>query len=355
MALVGYSDSESDGESAPAAPIPAPALKAQTTKAGFQKAAPGKIQVSLPSFKPEAGAEGEKDGADGPPAKRARTGGAFSGFNALLPAPKRTAAQNAPKKGVSLKTSSEAAFSREPVAEPAYNQEAVSGSLPTSQDVTKEPPAEPKLVGKATRFLPLSVSAKKRKKPISKAPAPVEAVKQNRESETKAAPSASEPEPPKPKPKKSLFSMSQELEPDVVDSTAGQYESIMIEPTSSLAPDPTETFDQISAPVNPNSLEAIAADMNLTAAQRRQLFGRNGKDANVTHFNLDAEYRNNEKLRESGEVIQHKAVKAVASGKHSLQQLVNNARTQEDALEDKWADGRRNRGEAGSKYGFGKG
>ena len=75
---------------------------------------------------------------------------------------------------------------------------------------------------------------------------------------------------------------------------------------------------------------------------------------NIAHFNMDAEYASNEHLRQAGEVVEHRAVKAIAPGKHSLQQLVNNARSQQDAMEDKWADGRREKGEGGAKYGWGK-
>ncbi|EME44912.1 hypothetical protein DOTSEDRAFT_70825 [Dothistroma septosporum NZE10] len=92
--------------------------------------------------------------------------------------------------------------------------------------------------------------------------------------------------------------------------------------------------------------------MNLTPAQRRQLFGRNGKSANVTHFNMDSEYAHNEELRQAGEVVEHRAVKAIAPGKHSLQQLVNNARSQKDALDDKFAEGKANRSAGGAKYGW---
>jgi len=90
----------------------------------------------------------------------------------------------------------------------------------------------------------------------------------------------------------------------------------------------------------------------------RQLFGRNSNnhaEISVQNFNLDSEYASNEALRQAGDTFQHRAVKAIAPGKHSLQQLVNNARTQKDAIEDSWAEGRRNRGEGGSKYGWSSG
>jgi hypothetical protein len=68
---------------------------------------------------------------------------------------------------------------------------------------------------------------------------------------------------------------------------------------------------------------------------------------------MDSEYASNEQMRQAGEVVEHRAIKAIAPGKHSLQQLVNNARTQKDAMEDKWAEGKKNRGEGASKYGWG--
>ncbi|KXS96847.1 hypothetical protein AC578_7394 [Pseudocercospora eumusae] len=361
MGLVDYSDSESDGESAPTQ-VAKPAVPTPAAKPVFQKAAPGKIQVSLPSLKAEPSHDG--DVAAEPPTKRARTGGAFSGFNALLPAPKRPA-QNAPKAGVSLKTSSEAAFSRNPLPQATDQEEYVAptfnGASEEKDTKSLEPAQEPKLVGKATRFLPLSVSGKKKKKPIAKIPLPEDtSIVTNGKSKEKPAtsqPVAKEPEAPKPKPTKSLFSVTQEEDTVLAGSPSGEYEPITIDRSTVSTTQEAEppAPGQYSTPVDPNSLEAVAADMNLTTAQRRQLFGRQGKGANVTHFNLDAEYRKNEELRAAGEVIEHRAVKAIAPGKHSLQQLVNNARTQEDAMEDKWAEGRRARGEGSSKYGWSSG
>ncbi|KAF7188902.1 hypothetical protein HII31_09825 [Pseudocercospora fuligena] len=361
MGLVDYSDSESDGESAPTQVVK-PAAPTPAAKPVFQKAAPGKIQVSLPSLKAEPSQNG--DGVAEPPTKRARTGGAFSGFNALLPAPKRPA-QNPPKAGVSLKTSSEAAFSRNPLPQAAEQGEYVTpnfnGTSEEKDAKSLEPAQEPKLVGKATRFLPLSVSGKKKKKPMAKPPlAEDKSIVTNgkgKESPATSQAVAKEPEAPKPKPKKSLFSVTQEADTSAADSPSREYEPITIDRSTISTTRETEVpaSAQYLTPADPNSLEAVAADMNLTPAQRRQLFGRQGKGANVTHFNLDAEYRKNEELRAAGEVIEHKAVKSIAPGKHSLQQLVNNARTQEDAMEDKWAEGRRARGEGSSKYGWSSG
>ncbi|KAI4156855.1 MAG: hypothetical protein LQ346_009128, partial [Caloplaca aetnensis] len=75
---------------------------------------------------------------------------------------------------------------------------------------------------------------------------------------------------------------------------------------------------------------------------------------NIVTFNTDAEYASNELLRQAGEQqqAQHNPVRALAPGKHSLKQLVSAASNQKDALEEQFASGRRNRKEAGSKYGW---
>ncbi|KAI5362051.1 Putative proline-rich protein PRCC [Septoria linicola] len=352
MGLVEYSDSESEGEE-----VPAPAPKVTAKPATFSKAAPGKLQVSLPSLKPEPGRNGNTADSDGPPAKRARTGGAFSAFNALLPAPKKATATTSSsllKKGVSLKTSSEAAFTRNPLPQrtdddETYRAPDLNGVTESKKD---DPPPEPKMVAKATRFLPLSVSSKKKKKPLPKIPAPETAKPIANPSDLNASHSMTAAEPPKPKAKKSLFSVTQEDHAPEPAST-GDYEPITIERSQVQQQISQPIYpSQPSAPANPNSLEAVAADMNLTPAQRRQLFGRKGGDVSVQHFDLDAQYAENERARAAGQVVEHRAVKAVAPGKHSLQQLVNNSQTQQDALQDKWAEGKRARGEGGSKYGW---
>lgn len=351
MALVNYSDSEgSDTEATPAAPAQkaAPPAKPKLINRTESK----KIKVELPQIRPEPG-QGD---AQEPVAKRAKTAGAFSGFNSLLPAPKRSG-QNAPKPGVSLKTSSEAAFSRNPVPVlPEYgaDEEASAlnstggNALPVAEEKKEK---EPKIVGKPTRFMPLSVANARKKKPRPKAP--VVDKQQQISVHEKAQPPAEEP--PKPKPKPSLFSFGGEDTAPVAKSSAG-YTPEFVEPASTSTeqeePDAHQAGPAV-ATTNSNKLADIAADLDLTPAQRRQLFGRKGANAdNIAHFNMDAEYRSNQEMAAAGETFEHRQVKAIAPGKHSLQQLVNNVKSQTDALEDKWAEGRRNRGEGGSKYGF---
>ncbi|KAF2717346.1 hypothetical protein K431DRAFT_288645 [Polychaeton citri CBS 116435] len=383
MALVAYSDSEgSDTEPVTTAPLIKPTSSSTNPKPTFQKVVdssrPGsrKIKVELPSFKPET-QQGDEPGER--PAKRSRTGGAFSGFNSLLPAPKRRAQNAGPKAGVNLKTSSEAAFPRASIESQlpkerneyeADGQDATAGTSTTGNVNTSSGgqtlgdedndgvAKEPKGVGKATRFMPLSVAGKK-KKPKPKLPAMEEtppAQRSIQDHSVKEAATGATPEKVS-KAKRSLFSVTQEEADEALKTSNGPYQPIF-QRDRSLDGVASEAQSAQNTPIqaNPNSLETVASDLNLTAAQRRQLFGRNGagSSANIQTFNTEAEYAANEHLRQAGEVVEHRAVKAIAPGKHSLQQLVSNAKTQQDAMEDKWAAGRRERGEAGGKYGWGK-
>ena len=368
MALVAYSDSEGSDNEEIAAPVSIPSQPASKLqdKQAFQKltkaSEPRKIKVDLPSVKPDPSQQGESQ----PPAKRVRTAGAFSGFNSLLPAPKQPA-KSTPKAGVSLKTSSEAVFSRAPPLQQTGDwngDEDVNGDgdgINGGADRPTIATEEPQLVGKATKFKPLSVS--NRKKPVKKVKPfeePSNGVK-DQESRPRTEESAVAPDPvataPLPKPKRSLFSVPQAEQSPATD-TAAEDEGFTTQNFKKSDPEIPQQPAMQPPPMsaNPDSLQSVASDLNLTPAQQRQLFGRKGRgqDISVAHFNLESEYAANEQLRQAGEVVEHRAVKAIAPGKHSLQQLVNNARTQQEGLEDKWAAGRQARGEGGSKYGWGK-
>ncbi|KAM4055305.1 mitotic checkpoint regulator, MAD2B-interacting domain-containing protein [Hirsutella rhossiliensis] len=93
----------------------------------------------------------------------------------------------------------------------------------------------------------------------------------------------------------------------------------------------------------------------LSAAARRQLFGRDGGPRAAKHvinFNTDQEYQHNETVRAAGEQQIHQPVRALQGGKHSLRQLVQNVHNQREALEDSFAKGKSNRKEASSRYGW---
>ncbi|QSZ29176.1 hypothetical protein DSL72_003687 [Monilinia vaccinii-corymbosi] len=389
MALVDYSDSEGDGEGGSSIST---STSAPTGKSTFQKVVdrsnPGKIKVSLP----QASSLKDDIKTDEPPTKRVKTGGGASGgFNSFLPAPKRTGQStlgggNATRKnglgvGISLKTGATPAFSREPEperehkGESARDEEMTSGSgmnlPPPNSLVDQQKPAdEVKLVGKPLMFKPLSVARKSTQKKTR-----LESITSTPSTST---PKFNEPATPQnlgkstPKPKVSLFSL--EVEP--VNSSPytpsnGEYKPMLYQPSSYQDQDQEPTYEDYTPttthtlpfaptpPVNPHnteSLSSIADTLHLSAAERRQLFGRQkggGSQATkIINFNTDQEYAHNEELRAAGEQVVHNPVRSIAPGKHSLKQLVGAAQSQKEALEESFATGRNNRKEAGSKYGW---
>lgn len=386
MALVDYSSEDSETEENPKQQEPAKS-KPNSTKPAFHKVVdrsnPHKIRVSLPEPSKTQGSDQIER-----PAKRAKMGS--GGFNSLLPAPKRAAARSGGiaagemkrgglGSGVNLKTGAAPGFSREPPptveASLENGEEAVKGGeadqdtdqmLVTADEGNSIPkPVEaPKPKGKTTMFKPLSVARKPQKK---KAP-PKDGLGGSK------AQSSEPVQQTKPVPKISLFPTRETYEisrPEAVSN--GTYQPMVysadepnIEPPPEETPYP-ETYSTSNLPDTtsqlPESLTTIATDLNLSASQKRQLLGRqkpnsnsnsnpNPTPVNIVNFNTDAEYAANEILRQAGEAILHNPVRAIAPGKHSLKQLVNAASSQKDALEESFATGRRNKKEAGSKYGW---
>jgi hypothetical protein len=398
MGLVDYSDSESDAEiEAPAQPV---VTKAPPKKPAFQKvvdrANPGKITINLPQVASSAG-EGAPNG-DEPPAKRARTGGGglFSGFNSFLPPPKNTgkattlskpAGSSQTRPGINLKTSAERGFSREEDASSASSgaDGAAPGGLnlpppkrpaePSIPD-TMKPAEEVKLVGKPLMFKPLSVARNTKKKTTKSTATPASATSTSKSpASIQATTSAAGPEPesapaPAPPPKKtSLFSLHVE-EPSELAPTEGRgtYEPLF-ETGEATDLYGANGLDEYSQHVNSGhmpatvatssnateSLDSVADDLNLSAAARRELFGRGGSGQTakkLINFNMDQEYQHNEELRAAGDQQIHNPVRAIHGGKHSLRQLVQNVSNQREALEESFAKGRSNRREASSRYGW---
>lgn len=414
MVLVSYSDSEtSDTETAPApAPAPKEPLKPTTTsKPAFQKVVdrsnPHKIRVTLPSTATASAVATDDIEQEAPPAKSADGRRGLRRLQFLLPAPKRTQAiakstadgAGESKRGlgrglgsgVSLKTGAAPGFSREPMPEAetsledsketGFVESATSEAMPlagnaAAQAEGQDGAPEVKLVGKPMMFKPLSVARKPQKK---KKPAPAVSTGSSAITATDPTILAAQPA-PAPKPRASLFSISQEETTAPTPTSNGEYTPLIYTAETSVttsdslyAPEAlADSTDEpeaappatsaTSTPANPGaqSLDAIASDLNLSASARRQLFGRAAGKAsaqtasavNVLNFNTDAEYAANEALRAAGETVQHNPVRAIAPGKHSLKQLVSAASTQREALEEHFATGKRNKREAGSKYGW---
>jgi hypothetical protein len=453
MALVDYSESDSDSGSDPeansgpnqtAASKPTPA-GASTSKKPFQKivdrANPGRIQVSLSAPTTTAATTDAPPASDEPPAKRARTtgGGRFSGFGSFLPPPKAAkrsgdggdgGPQEAPRAApaarvpggkavaqrpvVHLKTSAEAAFSRGDgggfggrgeeagalgstglTLPPPRSQ--AQPSIPTDM----KPAEEVKLVGKPLMFKPLSVARKpgqkeKKKKKDQQQHAPqlgngvgkagttgggaqTEEGKGQAEQETEAAPT---------KPKVSLFSFAGDTatktEP-TTDPAASLFLDDLYGPTFQSHGRPTTSHvetdgaldsynagkdddgqhDQqqgqasVGAPSSQATLSTMADSLNLSATARRELFGRNGlgasSSAKVVSFDMEQEYAANQALRLSDEAQQaasYKPVRAIATGKHSLRQIVDAVQNQTGALEESFAANRSKKREAAGRYGW---
>ncbi|KAJ5805248.1 hypothetical protein N7474_011135 [Penicillium riverlandense] len=400
MALVAYSDSEgSDAEPETTPAAPSVTTKQTESATGFQvdRSNPRKIRVALPELKPDP-SQDQQD--DGPARKKARLGGggggALSGFNALLPAPKRAAEKKAPappnRKVFSLKTGATPGFDRDADVEMGIGQPFDDGkangqsimpgdSAAKSTDAPEEKKLDSgqvKLQGNPMMFRPLSVgrpNQKKKKAPKSTTPQPTPAAPTTAES---SVPSTSQtentsgpdlapaPAPAPPKPKVSLFSLSSEDRSDAAPAPATAYEPLVYSteneapsagpaPASEFIPSTTPDDHAGAASFDPASLNTIANDLNLSKSERRQLLGRNAipAESRVLTFNTDQEYASNQAMAQSELAAQqHNPVRAIAPGKHTLQQLVNAANSQREALEESFATGRRNKKEAGSRYGW---
>jgi hypothetical protein len=364
MNLVGYSDSEgSDEETAPAPP-PKPKPVPPKSFAKLVNPSTHKVKVNLAASTTDKN-DIEKEE---PPAKKARVEGGGLNINAFLPAPKKTAQQKKGLgRGVNLKTGAEPAFSRDPPPQ-SYDEDKEDSKQALETNNEPEPPkpvqAEVKLVGNTRRFMPLSVAKNAKKKKALAASAAA-----------KATPTAAAAEPAKApplKPKVSLFSLGATDTPAIKSTTStSEYTPMMLEEEQLEEDD--EVFEESyteqqqvvpSTTSNPaqQSINSLTSDLNLSEADMRQLFGRKagkrGRDMpdlagiNVVNFNTDAEYAANNEIIAKGETVTHNPVRGIAPGKHSLKQLMNVATTQKEALEEHFAKGKRNQGDARARYGW---
>lgn len=394
--MVGYSDSEGseDEKIKVARPVATTAKSVSAGKASIQPLVdasnPHRIRVSFPQPSKGSGiATDAQDDLEKPPAKRAKTGGAFSGFNSLLPAPKKAAMVGIGQDkmsigigrargaglgvGISLKTGAAPAFSRQSAPEIEYQegieaeeeQENIRNTIPLAGVAVIS--AETRPQAKTTMFRPLSVNRKPQKK--KKVPS------QNDNSSSAAGASEGMEgsldfknigtnrdvvQQPGTKIKKSLFATADATPEDGPEATDDDLAEEAVAHWDHLQ---TNNETNRSATIEtPNvsgsgsaSLQTLADQLGLTAAQRRQLFGRGGNPtaAQIQQFSLAAEYQHNNKLmQDQNTAPAHNPVRSIAPGKHSLQQLMNAATNQKDALEESFASGKKNKKDAGSRYGW---
>ncbi|KAI5307502.1 hypothetical protein KEM55_008130 [Ascosphaera atra] len=406
MSLVTYSDSDSsDVEETPSVPAAKPAEQPKKPTSGqpqklVDRRNPRRILVNL-SDKGKADTDSAiaNAGQDGPARKKPRIGGGgglFSGFNDLLPTPKERVKPRfgsgavSTSKPFSLKTGAEPSFKRdEPLS---MGEPTDSANSPAAESIPPPKKSEEVQVkGNAMMFKPLSVArnSQKKRKVLPSRPA-VTGQSQVETTETKKVESKPPEAAPK-KPKVSLFGMPHETEQLISESAPAIEEDVTTEDRSGAASLISEQIDPSAMTANPyeaphttattstttstvnqsqpqsQSLASVASDLNLSKSEMRQLFGRQAgksganiptlQDANIRHFNIDEEYKANaaylaNATEQELAAQQHNPVRAIAPGKHSLQQLVNSVHNQRDALEESFAAGKRNKKEAGSKYGW---
>lgn len=407
MTLVTYSESEESDTSL--APVLNPANDKQTPNTSFRKFVSSdghKVKVELASSQ-QTSDHSQRTTADSPSPKKRRLDAPASskGFNALLPPPKhvntestsfeKKVSQSAVGSNFSLKTASEPAFDRKlSLSTTTSDEEAmvlnrrISGTyhdiaidrngitkagepLITTSEITGNQ-SEAISSSKPAIFKPLSVARKaSSRRRTGNVIANRSEAKLSSERMINHRPnSAIESK------KISLFSMDNTDAYAICDTANMDYKENLsgdmpgqvkefnegtVMTSWSTLQDSATSSSLNRAEISKTSLLAIAEDLNLPESAKRQLLGRNRSKngnmsdlsaINVVNFNTDHEYSANEELRAAGETIQHNPVRSIAPGKHSLRQLVSSATTQKDALEEHFATGRRNRKEAGGKYGW---
>ncbi len=354
-----------------------------------------KIRINLPTPLITA----DDADIDAPTAKRVRTTG-LGGFNSLLPPPKKpdrgrssnddsgtTARLHGGDTGV-LKTGIAPSFARDacvPESEQAlertcneeYRQSRLGpATVLREQELPKGGGEEQKMIGRPVLFKPLSVTRQMRKKTSRREDTAPGASSETRSAGSSAAipPDSSHLEERSTgtttTPACSLFSFAQEESSFIPQSTANEgktqvgsaFTTRLGTEAARVASDAAGRAEaNDSCEEQPQSLGTIASDLKLSVSARRQLFGRQSGKGNlqpelpavsIMKFNTDDEYAFNESIRASGDSAQPNPVRAIAPGKHSLKQLVNAASSQKEALEEQFASGKRNRREAGGKFGW---
>ncbi|KAK6348215.1 hypothetical protein TWF718_006025 [Orbilia javanica] len=388
MALVAYSDSEgSDTESAAPAPslpppkpksslssfLPPPSKKRKLVDDSKPDVAatggPRKIKIELPKITPDVDDVGSSSSR--PRIGKSAGGGGMLSF---LPAPKRTGAEAAKvalesekeeKKAVTdatTATSSSAprmlgggikkveyagtGMDLQPTVE---DDPESSSSAPATGEALANPPAETKPAGpiQGRVIQPFFKKSTTKKKPTK--PSGTTKVEEK---------------------KVSLFSLGSALNERPLStsatSTASEYKPLLVAESAPAVEDdiPVEeasyhqeeySENPYQPALGPQTFQSISEEVGMDEAEMRMFMGRRGRNAEIKimDFNVDKEYEKNEAARVAGELApERNVVRSIKPGKHQLTSLLNAAQSQRAALEESFAEGRRNKKEAGSKYGW---
>ncbi|TGJ70012.1 hypothetical protein EYR41_006009 [Orbilia oligospora] len=388
MALVSYSDSEgSDTESTPSAPtlpppkaksslsgfLPPPSKKRKLvddTKPDATSTGPRKIKIELPKITPDV----DDVDASSSSSSRARigksTGG--SGMLSFLPAPKRTGAEAAKVAQESEKKLTAAVTAESDSAprmlgggikkmeyagtgmdfQPTVEDDPETSNFTppaATEEVLTKPPVEVKPAGpiQGRAIQPFFKKSTTKKKATTK---PTGATKVEEK-------------------KVSLFSLGSALNERPLAAsttlTAAEYKPLLVEESAPAVEDevPVEasyqqdvyTETSYQPALGAQTFQSISEEVGMDEAEMRMFMGRRGRNAEIklVDFNVDKEYEKNEAARAAGELApERNVVRSIKPGKHQLTSLLNAAQSQRAALEESFAEGRRNKKEAGSKYGW---
>ncbi|KAK9453926.1 mitotic checkpoint regulator, MAD2B-interacting-domain-containing protein [Dipodascopsis uninucleata] len=149
------------------------------------------------------------------------------------------------------------------------------------------------------------------------------------------------------------------FKPTDLAKTTGDSEQVDTKHMQSQLPTPAAINAPDASSVDVNTIEGLArqagideAGLHILEGRRRGQGRRRDQEIKIIDYNVDEQYRMNESLIASGTIPTVRPVHAVGSGRHQLRGLVNSAVQQQESLEEAFAQGRRNKKESGSKYGF---
>lgn len=154
------------------------------------------------------------------------------------------------------------------------------------------------------------------------------------------------------------------IDEDLESGSAHEYKPIMLEDDEQDQEPPTENpIDSIQTPLPLTTAERaqaeLLAEINKHEPSRTRkhpassVTGNSNNNPAIIDFSMDDFYQTNAELRAQGLLDESKRpVKAIGGGRHQLTTLLRSAQTNKEGLEEMYAQNRRTKKEAGSKYGF---
>ena len=221
-----------------------------------------------------------------------------------------------------------------------------SGLMDTSGN-HEEPPQTTSAT--TAKLIPAAVAAKMLKKGKSVRPNSVAVAKESRKIDdakpTKALPN--------------LFSFQEQSLQKPRPATSQDYVPVMLEKKDEEeeAKEGNVEPSTLSERIDNSSLYNLASQSGLNYDEISKYESRRNQSSNekikVLDFNVDDFYQQNDELREKGLLDANKRpVQGLGGGKHQITTLLRSAMQNKDELEEMFAQGRRNKAAAGSKYGF---